>query len=50
MAEVSSMRESKIWAVIEEQAHTKKEAIVNSWISAAVLKVRWHAYSVADAI
>ncbi len=49
MAEMSSMSESEIQAVIEEQASNKKE-FVNSRISAAVLKVRWHADAVADAI
>ncbi len=35
MAEMSSMSESKIQAVIEGQARTKRKQLVNSWISAS---------------
>ncbi len=44
------MSESEIQAVIDEQARKKQEADRKFWVTAAVLKVRLHDHSNANAI
>jgi hypothetical protein len=48
MAEMPSMSESEIHAVMEEQARKKQEDQCNSCSTAAISKVVWNGISVAD--
>jgi hypothetical protein len=50
MSEMSSISESEIHAVMEEQARKKRKTSVISWNTAAIRKVIWNDISVADPI
>jgi hypothetical protein len=51
IAEMPSMSESEIHAVMEEQAKKEnRKTSVNSWSTAAICKVIWNDISVADPI
>jgi hypothetical protein len=50
MSDMTSMSESEIHAVMEEQARKNRKTSVNSWNTAAKRKVRWNNISVADPI
>jgi hypothetical protein len=50
MAEISSMSESEIHAVMEKQTCKKQADKLNSWCSAAICKVIWNSISVANPI